>query len=97
MAAFQAPPRRVGGRLVTGRVRSVNATRSLTAYRASVAANALSTAHPASARHLLFCGTAGAREIPELKQVGRYFKQLTSINVQFGTPDHHFSRYLQVA
>jgi alkylation response protein AidB-like acyl-CoA dehydrogenase len=30
-------------------------------------------------------------------EVGRYFKRLTAINVQFGTPDHHLGRYLQVA
>jgi alkylation response protein AidB-like acyl-CoA dehydrogenase len=30
-------------------------------------------------------------------EVGRFFKRLTAINVQFGTPDHHLSRYLQVA
>jgi len=29
-------------------------------------------------------------------EAGRYLKQLTSINVQFGTPDHHLGRYLQV-
>ena len=27
--------------------------------------------------------------------VGRYFKRLTAINVQFGTPDHHLGCYLQ--
>jgi alkylation response protein AidB-like acyl-CoA dehydrogenase len=30
-------------------------------------------------------------------EVGRYFKRLIAINVQFGTPDHHLGRYLQVA
>jgi len=30
-------------------------------------------------------------------EVGRYLKRLTAINVQFGTPDHHLGRYLQVA
>jgi alkylation response protein AidB-like acyl-CoA dehydrogenase len=30
-------------------------------------------------------------------EVGRYFKRLTAINVQFGSPDHHLGRYLQVA
>jgi alkylation response protein AidB-like acyl-CoA dehydrogenase len=30
-------------------------------------------------------------------EVGRYFKRLTVINVQFGTPDHHLGRYLQIA
>jgi alkylation response protein AidB-like acyl-CoA dehydrogenase len=30
-------------------------------------------------------------------EVGRYFKRLTAINVQFGTPDHHLGRYLRVA
>jgi hypothetical protein len=30
-------------------------------------------------------------------QVGRYFKRLTVINVQFGTPDHHLGRCRQVA
>lgn len=30
-------------------------------------------------------------------EVGRYFKRLTAINVQFGTPDHHLGQYLQVA
>jgi alkylation response protein AidB-like acyl-CoA dehydrogenase len=29
--------------------------------------------------------------------VGRYFKRLTAIALQFGTPDHHLGRYLQVA
>jgi alkylation response protein AidB-like acyl-CoA dehydrogenase len=30
-------------------------------------------------------------------EVGHYFKRLTAINVQFGTPDHHLGRYLQAA
>jgi alkylation response protein AidB-like acyl-CoA dehydrogenase len=30
-------------------------------------------------------------------EVGRYFKRLTAINVQFGAPDHHLGRYLRVA
>jgi alkylation response protein AidB-like acyl-CoA dehydrogenase len=30
-------------------------------------------------------------------EVGRYFKRLTAINVQFGTLDHHLGRYLRVA
>jgi alkylation response protein AidB-like acyl-CoA dehydrogenase len=29
--------------------------------------------------------------------VGRYFKRLTAIALQFGTPDHHLGRYLQTA
>jgi alkylation response protein AidB-like acyl-CoA dehydrogenase len=29
--------------------------------------------------------------------VGRYFKRLTAINLQFGTHDYHLGRYLQVA
>jgi hypothetical protein len=28
---------------------------------------------------------------------GRNFKRLTSINMQFGSPDHHLGLYLQVA
>jgi alkylation response protein AidB-like acyl-CoA dehydrogenase len=30
-------------------------------------------------------------------EVGRYFKRLTAIIVQFGAPDHHLGRYLQIA
>jgi alkylation response protein AidB-like acyl-CoA dehydrogenase len=30
-------------------------------------------------------------------EVGRHFKRLTAINVQFGTLDHHLGRYLRVA
>jgi hypothetical protein len=29
-------------------------------------------------------------------QVGRYFKRLTVINVQFGNPDNHLDRYLRL-
>jgi hypothetical protein len=29
--------------------------------------------------------------------VGRYFKRLTPVNFQLGTPDNHRGRYLQLA
>jgi alkylation response protein AidB-like acyl-CoA dehydrogenase len=39
----------------------------------------------------------GGMGMSEELEVGRYFKRLTAINVQFGSPDHHLGRYLQVA
>lgn len=39
----------------------------------------------------------GGMGMTDQLEVGRYFKRLTAIDVQFGAPDHHLGRYLQVA
>jgi alkylation response protein AidB-like acyl-CoA dehydrogenase len=39
----------------------------------------------------------GGMGMSDALDAGRYFKRLTAIARQFGTPDHHLGRYLQVA